>query len=134
MKKDRPHLVPLSHQAIAILRQLKQMAGEKHFLFPGLNVQTVNGTINCNSLLNALDDIGYKSVMTGHGYRGLARTILGEHGFEDKHLEVQLAHARENKTKAAYDYALYLDKRAESMQWWADYIDAELRKGKAAVN
>lgn len=131
MKKDRVHLVPLSRQAVAILRQLKQMAGEKRFVFPGLNSQTANGSINENSLLNALDDLGYKGIMTGHGYRGLARTVLAEKGFEKAHVEVQLAHANDDKTDAAYNYALYLPQRTAMMQWWADYLDAELNKHEA---
>ena len=130
MKKDRVHLVPLSHQAIAILRQLKQMAGEKRFVFPGLNSQTVDGSINSNSLLNALDDLGYKGIMTGHGYRGLARTVLAENGFDKEHVELQLAHVNDDKTDAAYNYALYLPQRTAMMQWWADYLDAELNKQK----
>jgi integrase len=78
MKKGRTHLVPLSRQAVTILQQLKQMAGAKRYVFPGLNSQTEDGSINSNSLLNALDDLGYKGIMTGHGYRGLARTVLAE--------------------------------------------------------
>ena len=131
MKKDRPHIVPLAHQAITILRQLKQMAGEKSFVFPGLNAQTANGTINLNSILDALADLGYKGVMTGHGYRSLARTILADNGFEKPHVELQLAHANDDKTDAAYNHALYLQKRTEMMQWWADFLDAQLKKEKS---
>lgn len=131
MKKDRTHLVPLSRQAVTVLQQLKQMAGEKRFVFPGLNSQTADGSINKNSLLNALDDLGYKGIMTGHGYRGLARTVLAEKGFDKEHVEVQLAHANDDKTDAAYNYALYLPQRTAMMQWWADYLDAELNKHKA---
>jgi len=123
MKKDRTHIVPLSRQAVTILRQLKEMAGEKRFVFPGLNSQSVNGSINCNSLLNALADIGYKRIMTGHGYRGLARTVLAENGFDKEHVELQLAHANDDKTDAAYNYARYSPQRRAIMQWWADYLD-----------
>jgi integrase len=133
MKKGRTHIVPLSRQAVTILRQLKQMAGEKRFVFPGLNSQTADGTINSNSLLNALADIGYKGVMTGHGYRGLARTVLAENGFEKEHVKLQLAHANDDKTDAAYNYARYLPKRTEIMQWWADYLDTALEKAKAKL-
>ena len=133
MKKDRTHLVPLSRQAVTTLLQLKQMAGEKRFVFPGLNSQTADGSINENSLLNALDELGYKGIMTGHGYRGLARTVLAEKGFKKAHVEVQLAHANDDKTDAAYNYALYLRKRTAMMQWWADYLDTELEKEKTKV-
>ncbi len=133
MKKDRPHIVPLSRQAVTILRELKQIAGEKHFVFPGLSSQTIDGTINCNSLLGALAEIGFKGIMTGHGYRGLASTILADNGFDKAHIEVQLAHADENKTAAAYNHARYLAQRTALMQWWADYLDAERKKGKREV-
>jgi integrase len=123
MKKDSTHLVPLSRQAVTILKQLKQMAGVKRFVFPGLNSQTANGNINSNSLLNALADIGYKGIMTGHGFRGLAHTILAENGFDKEHVKLQLAHSNEDKTDAAYNYALYLPQRIAMMLWWADYLN-----------
>jgi integrase len=133
MKMDRPHIVPLPRQAVEYLRELKHLAGDKRFVFPGLNSQTANATINCNTLLNVLEEIGYKGVMTGHGFRGLARTILAEHGFEKAHVELQLAHANDDKTDAAYNHALYLPQRTELMQWWADYLDTELNKGMTKV-
>jgi integrase len=131
MKMDKPHIVPLSRQAVEVLRELKRLAGDKEFVFPGLNKQTENKTINCNSLLNALDDLGYKGVMTGHGFRGLARTILAENGFDKAHVELQLSHSNDDKVEAAYNHAQYLPQRAELMQWWADYLDSELEKGRA---
>jgi integrase len=131
MKMDKPHIVPLPRQAINILRKLKELAGDKKFVFPGMNKQTENKTINCNSLLNALDDIGYKGVMTGHGFRGLARTILAENGFDKAQVELQLSHSNDDKVEAAYNHAQYLPQRVELMQWWANYLDAELEKGKA---
>jgi integrase len=133
MKMDKPHIVPLPRKAIAILRELKDLAGDRRFVFPGLNKQTANTTINCNTLLNVLEEIGYKGVMTGHGFRGLARTILAEHGFDKAHVELQLAHANDDKTEAAYNHALYLPQRTELMQWWADYLDTELNKGMTKV-
>ena len=130
MKMDKPHVVPLSNQAVEVLRELKQLAGHRQFVFPGLNTQTENKTINCNSLLNALDEIGYKGAMTGHGFRGLARTILAEHGFEKAHVELQLSHSNDDKVEAAYNHALYLPQRATMMQRWADHLDTELAKGR----
>jgi integrase len=112
---------------------LEQIAGEKRFVFPGLNKQTAHGTINCNSILGALADLGYKGIMTGHGYRGLARTILADNGFDKAHVELQLAHANDDKTEAAYNHALYLPQRRELIQWWADYLDTELNKGMTKV-
>lgn len=133
MKMDKPHIVPLPCQAVELLRELKQLAGERQFVFPGLNKQTENGTINCNTLLNVLDEIGYKGVMTGHGFRGLARTVLAEHDFEKAHVELQLAHSNDDKVEAAYNHAKYLPQRTQMMQWWADYLDTELAKGRNKV-
>jgi integrase len=133
MKMDKPHIVPLPRQALDLLRELKQLAGEKRFVFPGMNKQTENGTINCNTLLNVLEEIGYKGVMTGHGFRGLARTVLAEHGFEKAHVELQLAHSNDDKVEAAYNHAKYLPQRTQMMQWWADYLDTELAKGRNKV-
>jgi integrase len=131
MKQDKPHIVPLPRQAVAVLRELKKLSGDKKFVFPGMTKQTENKTINCNSLLNALDDIGYKGIMTGHGFRGLARTILAENGFDKAHVELQLSHSNDDKVEAAYNHAQYLPQRTELMQWWANYLDSALAK-KAA--
>ena len=68
--------------------------------------------------------------MTGHGFRGLASTILHENDFADEHIELQLAHQKRNKVAAAYNHARYLSQRASMMQWWADYLDAQLAKGQ----
>lgn len=133
MKMDKPHIVPLPRQAVAILRELKQLAADKRFVFPGRNKQTANSTINCNVLLDVLEEIGYKGVMTGHGFRGLARTILAEHGFEKAHVELQLAHSNDDKVEAAYNHALYLPQRTAMLQWWADHLDSELIKGRVKV-
>jgi integrase len=88
MKMDRPHIVPLPRQAVAILRELFSLAiaEEKKFVFPGMNKQTEDGTINENTLLVALEELGYKGTMTGHGFRGLASTILHENGFDEAHI------------------------------------------------
>jgi hypothetical protein len=74
--------------------------------------------------------------MTGHGYRGLASTILHEHGFEDAHIDLQLSHGKKNKTAASYDHAKYLPQRKAILEWWADYLDEQLEKGhnKAAAS
>jgi integrase len=133
MKMKSAHIVPLPHQAVTILRELKLLAGDKNFVFPGMNKQTENGTINCNSLLNALNDIGYKGAMTGHGYRGLATTVLREHGFNKEYVDLQLSHANGDKTERAYNSAKFLAQRTELMQWWADHLDAELTKGRAKI-
>jgi hypothetical protein len=86
-----------------------------------------------NTILFALYRLGYKGRMTGHGFRGLASTILHENGFTDEHVELQLAHQKRNKVAAAYNHAKYLRQRALMMQWWADYLDAQLIKGRESI-
>ena len=83
-------------------------------------------TMSNNTILYALERMGYKGEMTGHGFRGLASTILNESRkprFDPKHIDVQLAHVERNKVTAAYNAAVYLEDRTEMMQWWADYLD-----------
>ena len=70
--------------------------------------------------------------MTGHGFRGLASTILHENDFAEEHVELQLAHQRRNKVAAAYNHAKYLTQRAAMMLWWADYLDTQLARGEKA--
>jgi hypothetical protein len=67
--------------------------------------------------------MGYKGLMTGHGFRGIASTALHEQGFDHKHIELQLAHAERNQVSASYNHALYLKQRVAMMQHWADYLD-----------
>ena len=128
MKMDTPHVVPLSRQAIEILRALKLLTGKGRLVFPGANDK--NKPMSNNTILFALYRLGYRGRMTGHGFRGLASTILHENDFAEEHIELQLAHQKRNKVAAAYNHAKYLKQRAAMMQWWADYLDAQLAKGE----
>ena len=83
-----------------------------------------------NTILKALERMGYKGRMTGHGFRGLASTILHEQGYNHEHIELQLAHAPRNAVSAAYNHALYLEPRAKMMQGRADYLEQTQRGGK----
>ena len=78
-----------------------------------------------NTLLFALYRMGYRGRMTGHGFRGVASTILHEQGWPHAHIELQLAHQERNAISAAYNHALYLKPRAEMMQAWAAHIEAQ---------
>ena len=121
MKMKTPHIVPLSKQAIALLAQLEKVTGGRPLLFPG---ERGNGqSMSNNTILYALYRMGYHSRMTGHGFRGMASTILHEQGYAHDHIELQLAHTERNAVSAAYNHALYLAPRAKMMQDWADYID-----------
>jgi len=121
MKMRTEHLVPLSRQAIEALRTLQVISGNSELLFPGDRNRTK--PISNNTLLKALERMGFKGRMTGHGFRGLASTVLHEHGFDHAHIEVQLAHQERNRVSASYNHALYLKQRSGLMQWWADYLD-----------
>lgn len=127
MKMETPHIVPLSRQSVEVLRALKLLTAPGRFVFPGANDK--NKPMSNNTILFALYRLGYKGRMTGHGFRGLASTILHENDFPDEHIELQLAHQKRNKVAAAYNHARYLNQRASMMQWWADYLDAQLAKG-----
>jgi len=131
MKMDSPHIVPLSRQAVEVLRALKLLTGNGKFAFPGANDK--KKPISNNTILYALYRLGYRDRMTGHGFRGLASTILHENGFDEAHIELQLAHMKRDKVAAAYNHAKYLKQRTQMMQWWADHLDAQLAKGRKAL-
>lgn len=131
MKMDTPHIIPLSRQSVEILRALKLLTGKGRFVFPGANDK--DKPMSNNTILFGLYRLGYKGRMTGHGFRGLASTILHENEFPDEHIELQLAHQKRNKVAAAYNHAKYLRQRAAMMQWWADYLDGQLAKGEQSM-
>jgi integrase len=124
MKMRTPHIVPLSKQAIQILQVLHGVTGHSKFLFPGERDHAKQ--ISNNTILKALERMGYKGRMTGHGFRGLASTILHEKDFNHQHIELQLAHQERNQISASYNHAKYLTQRTKMMQWWADYLDMQL--------
>jgi integrase len=81
-----------------------------------------------NTLLFALYRMGYRGRMTGHGFRGVASTVLHEQGWPHQHIELQLAHQERDDTSAAYNHAQYLEPRAKMMQAWANYLDEARQK------
>jgi integrase len=121
MKMRELHIVPLSRQAIATLRQLEKHNGNRQYIFP--NQQNPAKFMSENTMLFALYRMGYHSRATGHGFRSTASTILNEHGFRADVIERQLAHGERNNVRAAYNHAQYLPERREMMQWWADHLD-----------
>jgi integrase len=132
MKMQTTHIVPLSRQATEILMLLRTISGNCLFVFPG--EQNVQKSMSNMTILKALERMGYKVRMTGHGFRGVASTILHEQGYNHDHIELQLAHAPRNAVSAAYNHALYLEPRARMMQDWADFLDGARRSGKIAMN
>jgi integrase len=124
-KMKTPHVVPLSPQAIEVLRTLHTVTGGRELLFPGERDHAK--PMSNNTILKALERMGYKGQMTGHGFRGIASTVLHEHGHDHAHIELQLAHMERNAVSAAYNHALYLPQRAKMMAWWGNYLDGLTR-------
>lgn len=122
MKMKELHIVPLSDQAVAVLRELQNRTGNRKYLFP--NEHNPVSFMSENTMLFALYRMGYHSRTTGHGFRSTASTILNEHGFHADVIERQLAHTERNQVRAAYNHAQYLPERRKMMQWWADYLEA----------
>ncbi len=132
MKMNEPHIIPLSPQAIEILRSIQPLTSEGRYIFPGIH--SASRPMSENTINAALRRMGYeKDEMTGHGFRSMASTLLHEHGWPHEAIERQLAHAERNKVVAAYNYAEHLPKRKEMMNWWADYLDS-LAVGAKVVN
>ena len=131
MKMKAPHIVPLSVQAIEVLDLLRTLSGNEDLVFPG--EQDQKKPMSNMTILKALERMGYKGRMTGHGFRGLASTVLHEQGYNHDHIELQLAHAPRNEVSAAYNHALYLEPRARMMQEWADFLDRTRQGGKVIM-
>ncbi len=132
MKMKAAHLVPLSSQAVVMLRDLHAFSGGGRFVFPGL--RTASRPMSENTINAALRRLGYSGEeMTGHGFRSMAATRLNEMGWNADAIERQLAHAESNKVREAYTHAAqYLEERIRMMQAWADYLDG-LRAGGKVV-
>jgi integrase len=124
MKMRTPHIVPLARQTVEVLESLRLITGDSGYLFPG---DRKSATMSNNTLLQGLERMGYKGRMTGHGFRGLASTILHERGYAHDYIESQLAHAHRNAVSAAYNHALYLEPRFKMMQGWADLSEQTQR-------
>ncbi len=121
MKMSEEHLVPLSRQAIALIKMLPSASSQKGKLFPSHGKE---GVMSNNTMLYAIYDMGYKGRMTTHGFRKLFSTEANESGlFESDWTERQLAHDERDDTRAAYNAAQYIVQRRQMMQWWADHLD-----------
>ena len=125
----RPHLVPLSPQAMALLADLKPLTGHGRYVFPSL--LTGERCMSENTVRSALRRMGYDNdTMTPHGFRAMARTLMIERlpGVDAEVIEAQLAHGKSGPLGMAYDRAEYMDQRRAMMNAWADYLD-RLRAG-----
>jgi integrase len=121
MKMKTEHIVPLSAQSLAVIEDIRKISGGGPLLFPGERRE--GKAMSNNTILFALYRMGYHSRMTGHGFRGIASTILHEQNFNHEHIELQLAHAPRNAVSAAYNHARYLEQRTDLMQHWSDYLN-----------
>lgn len=120
MKKRRPHLVPLSTHAIAILKELKVLTGYYQLVFPGRN--DTRKPMSDAAINKVIKMLGYHGRLTGHGFRHTMSTILHEHGFNSAWIETQLAHVDKNSIRGTYNHAQYLEGRREMLQWYCEYI------------
>jgi len=127
-KTGQGHIVPLSTQAVAVLKSLHPLTGRKEYVFP--SVRGKGRPMSENTVNAALRRLGYDTdTMTGHGFRAMARTVLDEVlGFRPDYIEHQLAHAVRDPNGRAYNRTAHLVERAKMMQAWADYLDT-LRTG-----
>jgi len=132
MKKRRPHIVPLSGQAVELLEQLWLLTGRHKWLFP--NVRRPATYMDASTVNRVIERMGYIERFTAHGFRATASTMLHEAGFDSKLIERQLAHSEKNKSKAAYDHAAYLGERREMMQSWANMLDEMMKPNSNVVS
>ena len=131
MKMRRPHRVPLSRQALDVLRDLRPISGGGRFLFP--SVRSTVRPMSENTLNAALRRLGYGTdEMTAHGFRAMASTRLNEmSGWNPDAIERQLAHQEQDDVRRAYVHAAeYWPERVKMMQAWADYLDELRERGK----
>lgn len=123
MKRRRDHVVPLSRQAVTLIRDVlarKRQASPYLFQHPSRNDRPMSE----NAVLYLIHRIGYKGRMTGHGFRSVASTWANEAGYNPDAIERQLAHVPENKVRAIYNRAAYLPERQAMLQAWADWFDS----------
>jgi integrase len=123
MKRDRDHLVPLSDQALAVLKQLRARSRpEARYVLSAPH--RMDRPMSENAVLYLIARMGYKGRMTGHGWRSVASTWANENGYSPDAIERQLAHVPDNKIRAVYNRAEYLPDRKKMLQDWADWLDS----------
>ena len=115
-----PHVVPLADWTLELLAELKELTGNTPFLFPSRT--KTDGFISDATISRIIERMGYKGRVTPHGFRSLASSVLNEQGFNPDAIERQLAHIENNKIRAAYNRADYLNERKEFMQWYSDFL------------
>jgi len=132
MKRNEKHIVPLSYQAVALLKEIHCLSGRHRYVFHSNQGKNKTGHISRETIGATIRRMGYKGKHTAHGFRTTASTMLHEQGFKSDMIERQLAHAERNTVKAAYCHAEYLPERKKMMQAWADYLDG-LKRGAEVI-
>jgi Integrase len=132
MKMKDAHIVPLSTQAVALLRDIHPLTGNQRYVFASNQGKNGEKHISRESIGAAIRRMGYQGQHTAHGFRTTASTLLHEHGFHSDMIERQLSHAERNQVKAAYNRAQHLPERRQMMQQWADYLD-NLKNGAQVI-
>ncbi|WP_447887039.1 tyrosine-type recombinase/integrase [Serratia fonticola] len=124
MKMRRPHVVPLSRQALAVLHQIKTLTAVRgsSYLFPSVSRPDRPRDRKC--INDFLQQRGWHDHTTAHGFRHIFSTVAHDHDFNTAWIELQLAHVDKNSIRGTYNHAQYLDSRRQMMQWYADYIDS----------
>ena len=132
MKMRTEHRVPLSRQAVEVLRSMQRFSGDSALVFPSPFYP--GKPLSENTLNSALARMGHKGSATAHGFRALFSTVANESGlWSPDAIERQLAHVERNQVRAAYHRSTYMKDRAELMQWWADHLDNCAQKSLAPL-
>lgn len=120
MKKRRPHAIPLTEHALALLETIKPYSGYREYVFPADR----DPRTHCNSQTAnmALKRMGFEGRLVSHGMRSMASTILNEQGWEPELIEVALAHVDKDEVRSAYNRADYIERRRPMMIWWSEHI------------
>lgn len=133
-KTKAPHMVPLSRQAIEILKEIQTLTGMDKYVFPG--ARDKNRPMSDNAIRTAMRSLGWSGEqMTPHGFRAMASTTLDNMGYRQEWIERQLAHEEQNRVKAAYKrdlHLMYLPERRKMMQDWSDHLDS-LESGATVI-
>ena len=130
-KMRAEHVVPLSRQAIDVLRAMQALSAGRALVFP--SPYYPGKPLSENTLNSALARMGFKGIATAHGMRALFSTVANEHSHDADVIERQLAHVERNKVRAAYHRAAYIAERTALVQWWADFLDSKRASAGAAV-
>lgn len=130
MKMKRPHIIPLSKQAKALIESMQVFKCQSPYVFP--SPRAMNRPINEQSLNAGLHRLGFKGKHTAHGFRHTASTLLNEMGFNRDFIEKQLAHEQDNQIRGTYNKAEYLQGRAQMMQAYSDHLEA-LKTGAETI-